>query len=381
MRLSRSIVGEKEASAVSQVICEEGYLGMGKTTREFEKAVANYLGIEPWQAISVNSGTAALHLACQAVRVMAKNHSGNPEVLVPTLTYVASFQAILAAGMKPVACDVLQSTGTLDLEDAKKRLTDNTVAVMHVDYASNPWHLDKVYEFGIRNKIRVIDDAAHAFGCKHHGKKIGSFGDLVCFSFDGIKNITCGEGGMAVAFDETSARLMADARLLGVEGDTEQRFKGGRSWNPDVHYPGWRYHMSNIMAAIGLTQLNRLENEFIPARRHLYELYCEQLKDCPNLEIFEIDPNDYIVPHIMPVKILHGLRDQVVSKFKEADIPTGMHYKPNHLLSLFGGGYPSLPNAEKLYQEIVTLPLHPGLTEEDVAICCNLLKNILSEVK
>lgn len=379
MRLSRSIVGKQEACAAAKVICEDGYLGMGQATKKFEEEVADYLGIPAWQAISVNSGTAALHLAAQCAKARPfATPAGTPEILVPTLTFVASFQAIRAAGCQPVACDVLAETGTLDLADAEKRLTGRSIAVMHVDYASNPWRLEAVYDFASRHSLRVIDDAAHAFGCRHHGRKIGSFGDLVCFSFDGIKNITCGEGGMLICFKTEDAALAQDARLLGVEGDTAQRFAGNRSWDPDVAVQGWRYHMSNIMAAIGSTQLKRLEDEFIPARRRLYSLYARLLAGLPNLALLKTDPDDFIVPHIMPVRIFSGLRDAAREFLKSRDIPTGMHYKPNHLLTLFGGGRPSLPNAEELYGQLLTLPLHPGLDENDVEKVCAALKTFLT---
>lgn len=201
LRLSRSIVGEAEARAVSRVILEDGYLGIGNETRLFEEELAAYLGVTPQQVITTNTGTAALHLAMDAVASQCRATDGKAEVLVPSLTFVASFQAITAAGCVPVACDVLPETGTLDLRDAEKRLTSRTIAVMPVDYASNPWHLDEVYDFARRKALRVVEDAAHAFGCRHHGRRIGSFGDMVCFSFDGIKNITSGEGGCLVAFD------------------------------------------------------------------------------------------------------------------------------------------------------------------------------------
>lgn len=378
MRLSQSIVGEAEAEAVRKVICGDGYLGMGSATRRFEEDLAYYLGVEKWQVVSVNSGTAALHLAVDA----AKAQSGKkftagapPRVLVPTLTYVASFQAVKAAGCEPVACDVLLESGTLDFDDAEKKMDGRVIAVMNVEYASNPWNLDKAYEFAAKHGIRMIDDAAHAFGCRHDGRKIGSFGDLVCFSFDGIKNITCGEGGCLVAFDRGSADLAADARLLGVMGDSSRRYAGARSWDPDVTRPGWRYHMSNIMAAIGSQQLSRLENEFIPARRRLYDLYKELLSGAPHLALFKTDPRDFIAPHIFPIRVLDGLKGRVEDGMKAAGIPLGMHYKPNHLLSLFGKGAASLPRAERLYGELATLPLHPGLSEEDVMfVCRNLLK-------
>lgn len=380
MRLSRSIVGKAEAEAVAKVICEDGYLGMGAATRKFEAELANYLEVEPWQVISANSGTAALHLAVWAAveraRAAAKLPAA-PAVLAPTLTFVSSFQAIIAAGCRPVACDVNLETGTLDLEDAERCLTPDVIAVMHVDYASNPWQIDKVYEFGQRHDLAVIDDAAHAFGCRHHGRKIGSFGDLVCFSFDGIKNITCGEGGCLIVFDKQAAQIASDARMVGVEGDTAKRFAGARTWDPDVTRPGLRYHLSNIMAAIGSVQLERLEDEFIPARRELYEIYRQQLVPVTGVALFRTDPEDYIVPHIMPVRILNGNRDHVASALAQAAIPTGMHYKPNHLLSLFAEGI-SLPNAEQLYGELLTLPLHPGLDEADIQLVCAVLKEALN---
>ena len=177
MRLSRSIIGSEEAKAVSRVLLEDGYLGMGTETKRFEEDLAAFFEVEPEQVISTNSGTAALHLACDAVCAQA-NTSGIPEILVPSLTFVASYQAITAAGCKPVSCDVLLETGTLDLQDAKSRITENTVAILFVDYASNPWKLSDVYAFAKEHHLRVIEDAAHAFGCRHHGQRIGSFGDL-----------------------------------------------------------------------------------------------------------------------------------------------------------------------------------------------------------
>ena len=372
MRLSRSIVGEAEARAVSRVITEDGYLGMGNEVRLFEEEVARYLGVKPSQVISVNTGTAALHLAVDAVAAQCRV-DGKPEVLVPSLTFVASFQAITAAGCQPVACDVLPETGTIDLADAERRLTPRTIAIMPVHYASNPWQLDATYSFARQNGLRVVEDAAHAFGCKSHGRKIGSFGDMVCFSFDGIKNITCGEGGCLVAFDEEAGQLASDARLLSVANDAQKRFTGGRSWDPDVKRQGWRYHMSNIMAAIGRVQLARLEPEFIPARRALTAIYEQRLVDVDGLALLHTDAQDFVVRHIMPVRVLEGRKDAVKEFLAARDIPTGVHYKPNHLLSCFGGGAQSLPVTEQLYAELVTLPLHPGLSTEDVESVCDAL--------
>ncbi|BAV92319.1 DegT/DnrJ/EryC1/StrS family aminotransferase [Candidatus Desulfovibrio trichonymphae] len=378
LRLSRSIVGKAEADAVSRVLLEDGYLGMGNEVRLFEEELAAYLGVLPTQVIAVNTGTAALHLALEALAALRDAAGG--EVLVPSLTFLASFQAVTAAGLRPVACDVLRETGTLDINDAEKRLTVKTFAVMPVDYASNPWHLDEVHDFARRKGIRVVEDAAHAFGCVHGGRKIGSFGDMVCFSFDGIKNITSGEGGLVVAFDAQAARLVSDARLLSVENDAEKRFAGIRSWDPDVKRQGWRYHMSNIMAAIGRVQLARLDTEFAPARRALAALYKERLSGLDGIVFLQTDPDDNIVPHILPARITDGRKDPVKQALARVGIPTGVHYKPNHLLSFFGGGAVRLPAAEQLHAELVSLPLHPGLSRQDVESVCKAIRETLATV-
>lgn len=364
LRLSRSIVGSGEGDAVRRVIEENGYLGMGSEVQAFENELAAYLGVAQGDVTCVNSGTAALHLA-----VLACLPEGG-EVLVPTLTYVASFQAVRMAGAIPIACDVLPESGLIDLADAKKRVTPRTRAIMPVHYASNPGDLEAVYAFAREHTLRVIEDAAHAFGNTYKGRKIGAAGDVVCFSFDGIKNITCGEGGALVSRDPAVTALARDARLLSVENDTEKRYAGARSWDFDVTRIGFRYHMSNIMAAIGRAQLKRLDGEFAPARRALSRQYRQRLKHHPDIAFFEADLEE-MVPHIQPVRVLNAKREKLAEHLKKNGIPTGMHYKPNHLLTFFAQSGPPLPVAEQLAREIITLPLHPGLSENDVTLICD----------
>ena len=222
IRVSRSIIGTEEAEAVSKVITQDGYLGMGKEVDLFEEEIAAYLGVPREWVVCVNSGTAALHLAVQAVT------EPKDEVLVQSLTFVATFQAIAAAGAVPVACEVLPETITLDCSDAAKKLTQNSKVIMPVHYASNPGNLDAIYDFAKSNGLRIVEDAAHAFGCTYKKRKIGSFGDVVCFSFDGIKNITAGEGGAVVTNDSDVLHKIRDARLLGIEKDTDKRYLGKR---------------------------------------------------------------------------------------------------------------------------------------------------------
>ena len=370
IRLSRSIVGQQELAALERVILDDGFLGMGTEVQAFEAELATFLGVSGDQVVCVSSGTAALHLAVQAVVLPGD------EVLIQSLTFLASFSAISAAGAVPVACEVLPETLTIDLEDARRRITPATKGIMPVHYASNPGDLDAIYAFAGEHGLRVIEDAAHAFGCTYNGRAIGSFGDIRCFSFDGIKNITSGEGGAVVTGDAELASKIRDRRLLGVERDTDQRYAGKRSWDFDVKHQGYRYHMSNLFAALGRVQLRRFPEEFGPARVHLARHYRDRLAGVSGVVLLNA-PLGPIVPHIQPVRILEGRRDAVRASLERAGIETGVHYKPNHLLSLYGGGSVSLPVTERIFDELLTLPLHPGLSDADVDRVCDVLADSL----
>ncbi len=368
IRLSKSVVGELEKAAVSFVI-DKGYLGMGGFVQEFEEKLKRYLGAK--HVVCVNSGTAALHLAVES----CVPEGG--EVLVQSLTFISSFQAITAAGARPVPCEIVPETCTIDLKDAEKKITEKTRAIMPVHYASRVGNLEEIYEFAKRYNLRVVEDAAHAFGNRYKGKKIGSFGDILCFSFDGIKNITSGEGGAVVTDDDKVAQYVMDSRLLGVQKDTENRYRGLRSWEFDTVHQGYRYHMSNLFAAIGIVQLERFEKEFKPARQRLAEGYYNAFVGTRDIILF---PNDYreIVPHIFPIRVLNGRRDGLRQSLLDNNIECGIHYRPNHLLTYYGAQKGSLPVTERIYSELLTLPLHPDLTLEEQVYVIEKVKTFLS---
>lgn len=364
IRLSKSLISDAEKRAVGHVLSHE-YLGMGAEVKEFEEKLELFFGRS---TVCVANGTAALHLALQACDV-----GPGDEVLVQSLTYVASFQAISATGAVPIACDVDKSTLTIDCDDAEKRLTPRTKAIMPVHYSGGVGALIEVYAFARKNGLRVIEDAAHAFGSVYQDKRVGGFGDIACFSFDGIKNITSGEGGCIVTDDAAVLKKVKDARLLGVEKDTSKRYAGERSWDFDVIQQGWRYHMSNIMASIGLTQLGRF-SDFAAKRRQLARYYDSLLSECSHIKSI---PHDYnlVVPHIYAVRI-EGLlnRKALRSSLEECGVQTGIHYQPNHTLGFYhqDDALP-LPITDIVYPELLSLPLHPDLTEDDVLFICSKL--------
>lgn len=370
IRLSKSCLGEAEKHAVMGVLDRE-YLGMGMEVQLFEQALTEFF-CRP--AVCVVNGTAALQLALQACGI-----GHGDEVLVQSLTYVASFQAISATGAKPVACDVDPETLTLDWRDAEKRLTSKTKIVMPVHYSGGVGAINEIYAFAQQHGLRVIEDAAHAFGTVHQGKRVGGFGDIACFSFDGIKNITSGEGGCVVTDDEQVLNRVCDARLLGVEKDSEKRYSGQRSWEFDVTSQGWRYHMSNIMATIGIEQLKRFP-QMAATRQRLARRYDELLQHHPRIRILPHD-FDVVVPHIYVVRI-KGLSDRKAlrAQLLEHGIQTGTHYQPNHELSVYrdSAALP-LPVTDVVFPELLTLPLHPDVTERDVEFICTKLKTFLHE--
>jgi len=366
IRLSKSTIGQEEKDAVMSVLDKE-FLGMGEEVNLFEQEIKNYLQTQK-EVMCISTGTSALHLAVEALDLKEGD-----EVLVPSLTYVASFQAISGANVKAVAVDICENTLFIDLEDAKRRLSSKTKAIMPVHYASNSKQMQEVYDFAKENNLRVIEDAAQAFGCKNSMGKVGTSGDIICFSFDGIKNITSGEGGAVLSSDENIIQRVKDARLLGVERDTQKRFEGQRSWDFDVKHQGYRYHMSNIFAAIGREQLKKIE--FIEQKRkEIVSYYLESLKKIEQIKTLDFDYED-IISHIFVIKT--SRRDELREFLLSKNIECGIHYKPNHLLSLYKTDY-SLPKTEKVYEEILTLPCQLDLTREEQDFVISTIKEFFN---
>lgn len=358
IKLSKSCIGDAEIKSVMRVL-DKSYFGMGEEVKKFEDELSIFVGRT---ALCVVNGTAALHLALQAAGI-----GDGDEVLVQSITYVASFQAIKATGATPIACDVNPLTLTIDLMDAKEKVTKKTKAIMPVHYAGCVGNIDDIYDFAHKNNLRVIEDAAHAFGTEYDGKKVGSHGDICCFSFDGIKNITSGEGGCIISSDDEIISKIKDSRLLGVEDDTENRFKGTRSWDPDVKSQGWRYHMSDIMAAIGREQLKNFDFHKTK-RQFLAKIYVSKIKDkIKSIKLLEHN-YDEIVPHIFVIILPENFnRDNVRLNLSKVGIPTGIHYKPNHLLTYFKDtNQNTFKNTNLIYKSLLTLPLHPDLEETDI---------------
>lgn len=359
IRLAKGCCGEEEMRQVREAF-DYGYFGLAYKSEEFEQAISAYLGTQR-NVIATNTGTTALHLALDTIGV-----EKGDEVIMPSFTFAATAQAVEMCGGKAVFCEVYPDTFLMDVDDVKRKITDKTKVIMPVHYAGRPCDMDALLRIKEDTGIRIVEDAAHAFGSEYKGRKIGAFGDVTCFSFDSIKVITCGDGGAIVANDKTFDSLARKKRLLGIDRKTmaEKNWKK-RSWEYDVTTPGYRYHLGNINAAIGLAQIKKAD-QFIKRRREICCLYDEKLEGVDGIERM---PGGYdtITPFMYVIREKNGRRNQLKEFLMEHDIESGVSYIPCHTFGLFSEEQASLPVTDEIYREILCLPVHPELTDDEIA--------------
>lgn len=369
IKVSKGCCGEEELAQVKEAF-EYGYFGLAYKVDEFEKAVAQYLKTDR-RVIAVNTGTSALILALSTIGI-----GPGDEVILPSFTFVATAQAVILLGAKPVFCEVDKDTFLIDIDDIEKKITKNTKVIIPVHYAGRPCDMDSLLKIKEKTGIRIVEDAAHAFGSEYKGKKIGSFGDITCFSYDSIKVMTCGEGGGIVTEDPLFENLSRQKRLLGINRKSmhEKDWKK-RSWIYDVGTTGFRFHMSNINAAIGLAQIKKLDT-FIAKRRYLCKLYEEKLDGIGGIIKMPVT-YDTIAPFMYVIRIKNEKRDKLKAFLMEHEIETGISYIPCHHFSIFKG-YAALPITDEIFNEILCLPMHFELTDADVATVTNTIKLFFS---
>ena len=355
--ISKPVTGPEEIEAIRKVF-DSGWLGLGSTVFDFEKKLQDYLGVK--HVIAVNTGTSALHIALAGFGI-----GPGDEVILPSITFAACVQSVLALGATPIFAESHEDTLLLDVDDVKKRITKKTKAVMPVHYSGAPCDLDALWSLGEKHGFTVIEDACHAFGSDYKGVKVGAKGDAACFSFDPIKNITTGEGGAVALNDDKIAEDIRRLRILGIDKDTWHRYKNTRTYFYEVVSPGFRYHMPNYSAAVGLEQMKKLPS-FIKRRREIAKRYDAAFKGLDGVRPLAVD-YDSVVPHIYIVRVGLERRDAFMEFLKGKGVGTGLHYIANHIQPFFKKyAKAELPRAEKLWQEIVTIPLHCAMSDADV---------------
>lgn len=337
-----------------------GWLGMGATTKDFEERIAAYLGLEDRYVVATNTGTSAIHIGLLAAGV-----APGDEVITPSFNYVADHQAITATGAEVVMCDVLESNLGIDCEKAEKLITPRTKAIIPLHFSGIPCDIDDVYELARRHGLRVVEDACHAFGTTVDGKKIGSFGDIATFSFDPVKIITSIDGGCVVVSKESEVGDLHRLRLLGVDKDTTERYKNRRAWEYDVVSPGFRYHLTNILASVGVSQIKRVD-EFIESRRRVCKSYNEAFSALDGARVPQTT-FDNVSSFIYSLRVLEGRREAFVRHMNEREIDVGIHFVPVHKHTYFANKRTSdMSVTNRVVEEVVTLPLHSNMKPEFV---------------
>lgn len=370
---SRPWIDDTEIEAVSQVLASK-WISTGNRTREFERAFAEYLGAK--HAIAVSSCTAALHLSL----VVAEIGSGD-EVITTPYTFTATAEAIRYVGAKPVFVDIHPDTLNIDTSKIEQAITPRTKAILPVHIAGFPCDMDALLDISQKHNLTLIDDAAHAIPAEYKAQYIGTLGDLSAFSFYANKNLTTGEGGMITTNNDAFAKLLRTMRLHGIDKDAWARQSQRNIWRYDIATEGYKYNMTDIQAAMGLCQLMKLNKQH-ERRRNFAQLYQTELAKFPQIRtpVSPDNPREHAW-HLYIIQLQTGNRDAFVESLSEANIECSVHYIPLHLFDFYQDQYGyrtgDFPCAEAAFERVVSLPLHPGLTEEDIHIVIDAIGKIL----
>ena len=374
----RALIGDEEIASVVQTL-KSGWLTTGPKVKQFEKEFAAMVGAK--HAVAVNSATAALHLALEALGV-----GPGDEVLVPTFTFAATAEVVIHVGARPVFVDCDPTTLNMCVKDMKQKRTDKTRAIMPVHFAGQPCEMDTINAFASEFGIPVVEDAAHAFPASYKNQPIGSISEVTCFSFYANKTITTGEGGMATTDDEELAIRMRQMSLHGLSRNAWNRFSDKGSWYYEIEAAGFKYNMADIAAAIGIGQLNRAE-EFLVGRRRGAEQYRKAFADSPWVSMLDVGEELEHSWHLAIIKLkldkISISRNEFIPKLNEAGIGTSVHYTPLHLHPFYQREYgykPSdYPEATAVYDQIISLPLFAGITDAEVDYVVETVKRIAQE--
>jgi dTDP-4-amino-4,6-dideoxygalactose transaminase len=354
--------GIDTAKAVVDALAD-GWLGMGKLTQEFEACIASFLGLEERRVVAVNTGTSALHIALRLAGLVPGD-----EVITTSFNYVADHQAVRMCGAQPVMADIREDNLGIDVASAERMLSGRTRAILPLHFAGIPANLDEIYRLADAHGLRVVEDACHAFGTYSEGRRIGSFGDLTCFSFDPVKIVTSLDGGCVIVPDAESRDVLRLYRFLGVDKETHLRYQNARAWEYDVVSDGFRYHLNSISAAVGVSQMARID-EFIETRQASCSAYSAAFADLPWCRPVAMSFTG-ISPFIYSLRVLEGHRAALIEHLAERGVATGIHFVPVHRHSHFKDcRVDALPVTERVCEEVVTLPLHslmPSTTLERV---------------
>ncbi|MEC2159778.1 UDP-4-amino-4,6-dideoxy-N-acetyl-beta-L-altrosamine transaminase [Virgibacillus halodenitrificans] len=375
----RQWIDEEDIQSVVNVL-KGDYLTTGPAVGEFEKAVASYVGTK--YAVAFSNGTAALHGACFAVGI-----GEGDEVITTPMTFAASSNCVLYRGGKPVFADIDPQTYNIDPKKVEELVNVNTKAIISVHYTGQPVAIDEIHQLAKRHNLVVIEDAAHALGATYKGKKIGSLSDMTMFSFHPVKHITSGEGGIITTNNEEYYEKLLQFRSHGITRDPDKMIENHGPWYYEMQFLGFNYRMTDIQAALGASQLKKID-KFVDLRKKYVAMYNEAFKGIDEIQTPYQDENGLSSWHLYIIRLdlenLLGSRKEIFEALLNENIGVNVHYIPVHLLPYYSQlGYRRgiCPNAEKLYEEIITLPLFPAMTEEDVMDVIAVVNKVINNYR
>ena len=370
IRLFKPSVGIDELNKLKRVF-KKSWLGYGPLVKNFEERFAKFIGCK--YAVAVNSGTAALHLS-----ILSYNFKKGKKVLVPAITFSATAASVLYSKLEPKFVDVNPNNLTLDFEDLKRKYSKDCVALICVHMGGHPCEMEKILPWAKKKKLLVIEDCAETCGAIYKGRKLGTWSDISCFSFEEKKIITTGDGGMICLNNKDKFKKLKSLSFHGWDIDPWQRHKASfgkknyftKHWNYDIKNLGYKYNMNDLMAAIGIAQLKKI-NILNKKRSKILKKYLIGIKDCKNIK--PVYPYALKNSSYWLFSIKAKYRDELINFMKLKNISTAVHFVPLPLNKIYKKYNKNLKNAMKVWKDIVSLPFFPDLENKKINYIINCL--------
>jgi dTDP-4-amino-4,6-dideoxygalactose transaminase len=376
--IATAVFGEEEKKEILDTI-DSGWITLGPKTKIFEENLAAYTGAK--YAIALNSCSAALHLSMVAAGI-------NPgdEVITTPFTFAATALAIMHCGARPIFVDIDVKTFNIDHQKIESAITKKTKAILPVHYGGQPVELDTIKKIADKYKLLVIEDAAHAIGARYKGQNIGVIGDMTCFSFHPVKNMTTGDGGAITTNDASFAERLMVLRVNGMEKESWKRNTTEGSWDYGIIDQGYKYHMNDLSASLGIHQLKKIE-KFREIREKIADIYDEEFKEIEEIitpfRMDDIKHAHNLYPILFYSSKLKITRNQLMEELKKYNIGTVVYFRPLHTqpyfmenLNLREGDFPV---AEYVFERLICLPIYAGMQIEDAVYVATVIRKIIKE--
>ncbi|MEC2057795.1 UDP-4-amino-4,6-dideoxy-N-acetyl-beta-L-altrosamine transaminase [Peribacillus psychrosaccharolyticus] len=372
----RQWIDQEDIDAVVNVL-KGDFLTTGPYVTKFEQELADFVGAK--YAVTFSNGTAALHGACYAAGIGAGD-----EVITSPLTFAASANCILYQGGKPIFADIDEQTYNINPKEIEQKITDKTKAIIPVHFTGQPSALDEIHDLAKKHQLIIIEDAAHALGAEYKRRKIGSISDMTMFSFHPVKHITAGEGGVITTNNKVYYEKLIQFRSHGITRDPNMMKENHGPWYYEMLFLGYNYRLTDIQAALGSSQLKKAD-KFLALRMNYASMYNEAFKNTSGITIPFQQTNCQSSWHLYVLRLerdkLTGNRKEILQALINKNIGVNVHYIPVYLLPYYQElGYKQglCPQAEKLYEQVITLPLFPAMTENDVSDVIEAVKEVIN---